>query len=190
MLLDASDRFIADGRIEAAMAAWNAVCAGKSAHCHALEPGEGLGVGFDPEIGGRGFSWHMPRMAGVSGTLQPDVATVNFSGTESDQVETLWRMIPVKSSAKYALDFEYQTRDIAPGSGLVWQVTSVAGARPKALAASPHLSKFGWTRESLSFSTDPEVHLVRVSLAYSRPPGQVHIKGTVFTRAVAVRPTT
>jgi tetratricopeptide (TPR) repeat protein len=185
MLLDACDRFLANGMAEPAMSAWNALCSHGLLPFDALQPAAGVSLtngSFRAGGIGRGFDWRWSPVEGVTATIGAGMAAVNFSGKQAESAETIWQLVPVAPGRTYSLRFEYQTTDIASPSGVRWQVAGIDGAGE--LGTSTDLAAPSWKAEAFRFRVPPGVDLVRLRLLYARAAGTVRIDGSVVTRAM------
>jgi tetratricopeptide (TPR) repeat protein len=184
LLLEASDRFLASHAIELASAAWNALCDRKLMTCASIHPSGGMSLNDAPDARalGHGFAWHIGKSPGLTASIRPGVASVEFSGSEPENVEILWRWIPVKPRQRWLLRFDYQTSGISPRSGLAWQV--LAGGNSTPLGSSPSLSSPVWREGAIRFEAPAGIEAVRLLLSYSRLPGEVRIEGSMSTRAM------
>lgn len=184
LLLEASDRFLASQAIELASAAWNALCDRQLIACSSIHPSGRISLddGAGAAALGHGFAWRSSKSPGVTTSIRPGATQIEFSGRQPEQVEILWRWIPVRAGQRWVLRFEYQSSGISSHSGLAWQV--LGGDQSTALASSHSLSSAVWAEEAMPFEVPAGVNVVRLRLGYSRLPGEVRREGSLSVRAM------
>jgi tetratricopeptide (TPR) repeat protein len=167
------------------------VAQGMIEHRAPAPDGGGLTNGdFQIEPRGRGFDWRIPVVEGVAASRDPRPPTLrlSFSGSQPGQCEVLWQYLPPLAAGRYRLDFEYRTADVAPDTGLRWEIIGLADAPPARLAESASLSAEDWTRGGLEFTAPGRLPGARLVLAYRRAPGTTRITGWIALRGLRLQP--
>jgi len=113
---------------------------------------------------------------------------LTFSGNQPEQCEVLWQYLPLRAAKGYQLEFEYQTANIAPETGLRWEIIDSTNV-PVQLAESESLSAEDWTHRNLRFQTSDRLTVARLVLAYRRVPGTTRIAGWISLRRIAMKAT-
>ena len=172
---------IAEGDAAGAVEVWNGYAAGRGRS--GLDPRQGRSLtdgALEREPSGRGFDWVLPRTHGINNRYFEDERQVRIEldGEQPESVELLTQTIPVTPGARYQLRFEYQTADIAPGSGLAWAVLDalsnvVQGAPCASLASAEPAGGV------CPFQAGPGQGLLRLALRYSRTSGTLRARGSI-----------
>lgn len=177
------------GSPAAAVTVWNTLCHRHLLPYQPLDPDlapltDGDFRGASPVTGG--FTWRLPRVDGAAAELDRRAAClrVEFGGNQPESCAPVLQYVPVTAGNEYWLGFEYRTTDIAPASGLAWDVLP-ARAGADAFASSPWLSSEDWKRGEVCFHA-PASGLVRVALTYRRLLGTARIIGSVETRRMSL----
>lgn len=176
VLLDYCEYLVERKRPEA-IAPWNAATGLQLDPLHGFSLTNG---DFTRDLASRGFDWHTPLQPGISGAFFRSIPAfrLRLDGEENETAELLWQIIPVIARRKYRLRFRYRSEDIAPESGLRWQVSD--------FAASADLSSDSWTDHTFDFENPRDVQLARLSLRYRRPAGSLRLKGTIGIQRVTL----
>jgi hypothetical protein len=131
------------------------------------------------------FDWRLPSYEGLHSWPGPSGLEVELTGREPENCVVAEQTVPV-SVGRYELKYSYRTRDIAPDTGLRWQVQdSLSGA---VLAASPDLSHETLKTDSVTFVAGRNQPLVRLRLAYARALGTPRISGMLVVVSTALQP--
>jgi hypothetical protein len=84
----------------------------------------------------------------------------------------------------YTMQYSYYTKEIAPETGIRWQVVDAKSGA--VLANSPDLSSEADKQASMAFSVPPETPLLRLRLAYQRAIGTTRIAGSLVVVSTGV----
>jgi hypothetical protein len=133
------------------------------------------------------FDWYFSSYAGLHSWPGSAGLETEFAGQEPENC-TVAEQIVSLSPGTYRLESSYHTRDIAPDSGIRWEI-----ADPKSdaiLANSPSLSSDLPGKLSFLFSVKPSSPFLRLQLAYHRKPGTTRVTGTLVVTSIQIRPVT
>lgn len=132
-----------------------------------------------------GFDWSLPSREGLHSWPGPAGLEVEFSGSEPEDCEVTGQIVPL-SPGDYDMLYSYLTTDIAPGTGLRWQILD-AGS-DALLAVSQDLSSPILRTDSLVFTVpSPATPLVRLRLRYQRAAGTPRISGMLVILSAKIR---
>jgi hypothetical protein len=129
------------------------------------------------------FDWLLTLSQELHATPGPTGLHVEFSGGQPE-VCTVAEQAMVLKPGKYTVDFAYRTSDIAPDSGVHWEM--VDAKSNTAIATSPDLSSEAMQQASFSFSVAPDAPLLYLRLVYSRPAGTERTSGTVIVQSIEI----
>jgi hypothetical protein len=107
-----------------------------------------------------------------------------FTGTQPEECSVAEQAVAL-TPGKYSMNYAYQTSDIAPDTGLEWQVIDVKSNA--VLARSPDLSSDELKNSAMGFSVPPGSSLVLLRLAYRRVLGTPRISGTLTVRSAQIQ---
>ncbi len=181
LLLDTINRLIAAGDAGSASMLWRHlidrrwVVADATAPNNATFMRQPLPVAFD---------WILPDREGLHSWPGPSGLEVEFSGRQPEDCEVTEQIVPL-SPGDYDFLSSYRTTDIAPGTGLRWQITD-AGSNAL-LAASADLSSPTLKTESTMFTVTATTPLIRLRLQYQRASGTPRIEGMLVVISTAIR---
>jgi len=131
-----------------------------------------------------GFDWDLPSREGLRSWPGPSGLEVEFSGSEPEDCEVTEQIVPL-TPGDYDLLSSYTTTDIAPGTGLRWQILD---DRSKTLlAASTDLSSPTLRTVSTAFTVPPAMPLIRLRLRYQRAVGTPRISGMLVVLSAVIR---
>lgn len=167
-----------------ALETWNVLCARKLIPYQPLGPQRGASLtngNFRPDSPAAGFDWRVNSLPGVSIVRTGSYLRATFSGKQPEACEILWQYVPLEPGRRYELQFDYQTRDARPRSGLRWKVM---GGNGQVSAESADLASDDWKHETFGFTADAS--LVRLVLWYQRMPGATRIEGSISLRSAAL----
>jgi hypothetical protein len=181
LLLAAVDRLLAAGDAAQATTLWQHLIAGHWVVADNATPNNAT---FARQPLPVGFDWNLPSGEGLHSWPGPFGLEVEFSGREPEDCEVAEQIVPL-STGDYDLQYSYRTTDIAPGTGLRWQVLE-AGSHAL-LAASPDLSSPTLRSESTEFTVPATVPLVRLRLQYQRASGTPRISGMLVLISATIR---
>ena len=181
MLLATIDRAIDQGDTTSAISLWRMladrrwVVADRTLPNNAVFAREPLPVAFD---------WSLPSYEGLHSWPGPSGLEVELTGREPENCVVAEQAVPV-TAGEYELKYSYRTRDIAPETGLHWQIQdSLSGA---ILAVSPDLSHETLKTDSVTFLAGQTRPLVRLRLAYARALGTPRISGMLVVVSTALQ---
>ncbi len=135
------------------------------------------------------FDWSIPEFQGLHSWPGPSGLETEFTGSEPENC-TIAEQSVILTPARYAMTYEYRTSDIAPASGIRWQIVD-----PKShivLAESGDFSSNEIKQSELDFLVPPGASLVSLKIAYRRPLGTVRVSGMLHVQTVQIKaiPTT
>ncbi len=177
------DRLIAEGDVERAIHAWNALCWRTLHGYRPLEPEAGVSLtnaDFSAQPVEHGFDWRLPQNDGVTVDRggMPTRLWITLDGHEPETCDLVEQVLAVAPGSKYRLRFRYQTDSVAAPSGLRWRVTDVAG-QGEFESGATDLASEQQTAGIVRFRVPAGVRLVRLTLAYRRAPGALRIEGRI-----------
>jgi len=120
------------------------------------------------------FDWNLPAPDGLNSRPGPSGLEVEFSGKQPEACTVAEQLVAL-APGQYEFRSRYQTSDIAPGTGLRWQL--IDDTSKALLAESPDLSSEGWRSDATTFPVADATHLVRLRLQYRRASGTPRISG-------------
>lgn len=131
-----------------------------------------------------GFDWTLPSQAGLHSWPGPTGLAVEFSGDEPENC-TIAEQVVALAPGNYTFYYSYRTSDIAPDTGIQWQVLNAkTGA---VLAESSSLSSGALLDKTLNFSVPQGISLVRLHLGYQRALGTTRVNGTLTIQSTLIR---
>ena len=134
------------------------------------------------------FDWSIAAYPGLRSLSGPLGLETEFTGTQPEECSVAEQAVAL-TPGKYSMNYAYQTADIAPDTGLEWQIIDVKSNT--VLARSPDLSSDELKNSAMGFSISPGSSVVLLRLAYRRVLGTPRISGTLTVRSTqiqAVRP--
>ena len=182
LLLGTIDRAIDENHAAPAISLWHAlaerrwVVADSALPNNAVFAREPLPVAFD---------WSLPSYEGLHSWPGPSGLEVEFTGREPENCVVAEQIVPV-SAGEYELRYSYRTRDIAPDTGLHWQIRDFSSGAT--LATSPDLSNETLKTDSVTFTVATSQPLVRIKLAYARVLGTTRVSGMLVVVSTAIQP--
>lgn len=120
------------------------------------------------------FDWKFPSSNSVNSWPGANGLETEFAGTEPDNARIAEQTLALKPG-KYELHYTYQTTDIAPETGITWQI--VDAKTNAVIAESNSLSSNAMRQASLGFTIPSDSPLVTLRLNYKRTLGTVRISG-------------
>lgn len=130
------------------------------------------------------FDWALSSFSGLHSWPGPSGLKTEFSGVEPESCTVAEQVIVVKPG-NYELDYSYRTEEIAPETGLQWQIVAADSDTP--LAESADLSSESLTNAEVAFIVPPEASLIHLRLLYRRTLGTTRISGTLVIPSVQIR---
>lgn len=130
------------------------------------------------------FDWWLPESNGVQALPGTTGLDVEFSGSEPEECIVAQQALPL-SPGLYTLQYRYQTKDIAPETGVHWEVLdSTTGL---VLAASQDLASNESVQTSFQFDVPRTAQVQYLRLAYKRALGTTRIAGTLTVSSTMIR---
>ena len=123
-----------------------------------------------------GFDWSMPSYPGLQSWPGPSGLKVELAGSEPERCTIAEQTIAL-APGNYILEYAFRTADIAPGTGIHWQI--IDPQTNKVLAQSDDLSSNALRQSSFAFTVGSDTPLLRLRLAYKRALGTTRISGTL-----------
>jgi tetratricopeptide (TPR) repeat protein len=182
-LLQACDWLLQRKRPDLALALWNGL-APRMSYSPLNTDAPVTNGSFSRSPTSHGFDWHLMTVAGLSSFLnvEPNVLGFEFSGEEPDSFTLMNQAVPVQAGKDYRLAIDYQTSDIAPGSGIEWLVideqTGAVLGRTGSLSAEQGGEAYA------CFAVPDGAAFVNLSLDYRRQPGTVRVEGKLALKGV------
>lgn len=130
------------------------------------------------------FDWALPEYSGLHSWPGSSGLESEFTGVQPEDC-TIAEQFVVLPPGKYTMEYSYRTSDIAPDTGIRWQV--VDASSNLVLAQSADLSGTELQRAELKFSVPPGDALLRLRLAYQRTLGTSRISGTLLVASTEIR---
>jgi hypothetical protein len=130
------------------------------------------------------FDWSIAAYPGLRSLSGPLGLETEFTGTQPEECSVAEQAVAL-TPGKYSMNYAYQTSDIAPDTGLEWQVIDVKSNA--VLARSPDLSSDELKNSAMGFSVPPGSSLVLLRLAYRRVLGTPRISGTLTVRSAQIQ---
>lgn len=130
------------------------------------------------------FDWKLQMEPGLHSWPGPSGLETEFSGDEPES-STIAEQTVILAPGKYIMKYAYRTKDIAPGTGIHWQLLNAKTGL--VLADSPSLSCQSLNRVVLPFSVNPENSLLSLSLIYKRALGTPRISGTLVILSIELQ---
>ena len=179
-LFSVVNQLIAANQATAATAVWHSmierrwVVAEKSAPNNSDFAREPLPINFD---------WAIPSYPGLHSWPGPSGLETEFTGEEPESCTIAEQTVSL-TPGNYTMQYSYHTKEIAPETGIRWQVVDVKSGA--VLANSPDLSSEADKQASMAFSVPPETPLLRLRLAYQRAIGTTRIAGSLVVVSTGV----
>ena len=131
-----------------------------------------------------GFDWSIAAYPGLRSLSGPLGLETEFTGTQPEECSVAEQAVALKPG-NYSMNYAYRTSDIAPDTGLEWQIID-----PKSntvVAHSPDLSSDELKYSAMGFSVPPGSSMVLLRLAYGRVLGTPRISGTLTVRSIQIQ---
>ncbi|HKF49247.1 MAG TPA: hypothetical protein VKB38_17945 [Terracidiphilus sp.] len=130
------------------------------------------------------FDWFLPANDGVNSETGSAGLVADFNGSEPESWVIASQSI-VLSPGPHTLQYSYRTSQIAPGTGLRWQI--VAAGTDSSLANSADLASDTLRNDSMTFTVPQDAPLLRLLLTYQRTLGTTRISGRLVVQSVQVQ---
>ena len=131
------------------------------------------------------FDWALISSQEVRAVPGPTGLHVEFSGGQPETCSLADQAVVLKPG-KYTVNFAYRSSDIAPDSGVHWEM--VDAKSNTAIATSSDLSSESMQQSSFSFLVKPDSPLLYLRLAYQRPAGTERTAGTLIVQSIEIAP--
>jgi hypothetical protein len=130
------------------------------------------------------FDWKLPSYPGLHSWPGPAGLEVEFAGEQPEDCSIADQVLVLKPG-DYTMRYSYRTANIAPDTGIRWQL--IDARSNKIIADSPDLSSDAMKRQALAFSVGPDSSILHLRLAYRRTPGTPRISGILMMRSIEIR---
>jgi len=130
------------------------------------------------------FDWSLADYSGLHSWPGPSGLETELNGTQPEDCTIAEQAVPL-TPGSYKLSYAYRTTDIAPDTGIRWQI--VDAKSNAVLATSDDLSSDLLKHSSLVFFVPPETPLIRLRLAYRRALGTTRVSGTVVVLSTQIK---
>ncbi|HWA96684.1 MAG TPA: hypothetical protein VG844_18955 [Terracidiphilus sp.] len=171
LLLWTVDELVSADEVDGSSAIWNAMIQRKWVTADSTLPNNGA---FARDPLPVSFDWKLSSFTGVHSWPGSRGLETEFSGDEPENCPIAEQTLVLKPG-DYALNYSYQTTDIAPETGITWQLLDVkTGA---VIAQSDSLSSNAMRQASLPFTIGSGTQLVKLHLNYKRALGTTRIAG-------------
>lgn len=174
------DRLIAAREGYAARSVWTDLI---DTHWVVGDPAEPDNPNFTRDPLPVGFDWTLSSYSGLHSWPGPTGLETEFSGFQPEEC-TIAEQTIVLPPGNYALEYSYRTSEIAPETGLRWQI--VGADYETIVAESPDLSSETMSLGDAKFSIPPKGSLVHLRLQYRRRLGTSRISGTLVVSSVRI----
>ncbi len=175
----------AEGDPGRAVLVWNTLARGKTIPYRPLSPESGeilTNEDFRIELASeqsrhRVFDWNLLPVEGISIDRLPEQKGIRFdlSGEEPETCDLMEQRIPLAEGKTYAIDWQAETPNDTPITGLFWQVTE-SGPEPHEVTAPIA----GGAAGSFVFTAKSQSAMLR--LKYARLPGTKRASGSITIR--------
>jgi len=131
------------------------------------------------------FDWNIAAYDGLHSWPGASGLEVEFTGNEPENCAIAEQIVPL-APGDYEFRYSYRTRDIAPETGLHWEIQ---GPTPSVPTVSPDLSSETLKTESFRFTASgAALSLARLRLAYRRALGTPRISGMLVLVTTSIQP--
>jgi hypothetical protein len=130
------------------------------------------------------FDWSIAAYPGLRSLSGPLGLETEFTGTQPEECSVAEQAVALKPG-NYSMNYAYQTSDIAPDTGLEWQI--VDAKSNTVVAHSSDLSSDEMKNSAMGFSVPPGSSMVLLRLAYRRVLGTPRISGTLTVRSIQIQ---
>lgn len=173
LLLTVVNRLVAANEAPGAIAVWQQLVREKWAVADATVPNN---ASFARDPLPVSFDWTVPSNAGVYSWTGHSGLQAEFTGKEPENCTVVEQTIAL-TPGNYMLDYSYRTTDIAPGTGIHWQI--VDPRTGNVVATSADMGGNDLQHASTPFTVGPDMPLLRLRLNYTRALGTTRIAGTL-----------
>ncbi len=122
------------------------------------------------------FDWELSSYPGLHSWTGTSGLETEFTGAQPENC-SIAEQILVLMPGRYTMNYSYRTVDIAPDTGIQWQVIDVKSGA--VLANSYGLSSDALTHGAMEFSVGRDTSMMRLRLTYQRAIGTPRISGTL-----------
>ena len=131
------------------------------------------------------FDWSLPEYPGLHSWPGYSGLEAEFSGSQPEDCTVADQTVTL-TPGNYNLAYSYHTSQIAPNTGIKWQI--IDSRSQAVLAESDDLSSEIVTESRVAFTVPPGASLVRLHLGYERALGTPHIAGMLVVLSTQVQP--
>jgi hypothetical protein len=164
----------------AASALWKDV---RERHWTVADPGVPNNPNFARDPLPISFDWQLLSYSGLHSWPGPSGLEVEFSGDQPENCRIAEQVV-VLSQGGYEMDYSYHTSDIAPHTGLRWQI--ITADSEALLAESTDLSSESLIAAKVPFTVPAKESLILLRLEYTRTLGTPRISGTLVIPSLHV----
>jgi hypothetical protein len=111
---------------------------------------------------------------------------LEFTGTQPEECTVAEQALALEPG-KYRFSYSYRSSDIAPGTGLKWQILDPISN--SVIEESSDLSSDEVKQAAFSFSVPPGASVLRLRLNYRRALGTPRITGTLMVLSTKIQAT-
>lgn len=130
------------------------------------------------------FDWKLSMEPGLHSWPGPSGLETEFSGDEPESSEIAQQTV-ILAPGNYAMKYTYQTKDIAPDTGIHWQLFNTKSG--VVVANSPNLSSESLSHSVLPMSVDTANSLLSLRLIYKRALGTPRISGKLVVLSIELQ---
>jgi len=140
--------------------------------------------GFQREPLPVSFDWYFPEYEGLHSWPGSSGLETEFTGSQPEGCVIAEQAV-VLTPGDYTLSYAYRTSDVAPETGIQWQIIDVKSNT--VLAQSSDLSSDEMKHSVLTFAVPPGSSLLRLRLAYNRTLGTPRIAGMLDLQSAQIQ---
>ena len=130
------------------------------------------------------FDWSFPENSGLHSWPGSSGLETELNGSQPEDCMIAEQAVPL-TPGSYRLTYAYRTTDIAPDTGIRWQIIDAKSGA--VIAESSDLSSDLLQHSSLAFSVPADAPLVRLRLAYRRALGTTRVSGTLVVVSTQIK---
>ncbi len=131
-----------------------------------------------------GFDWTLSSQTGLHSWPGPAGLAVELSGDQPESCTIAEQALALVPS-NYTFHYSYRTTDIAPDTGITWQILDAKSG--SILAESSSLSSDVMLGKTLNFTVPQGTSLLRLRLGYRRALGTTRVRGTLTIQSTIIR---
>ena len=130
------------------------------------------------------FDWSFPENSGLHSWPGSSGLETELNGSQPEDCTIAEQAVPL-TPGSYRLTYAYRTTDIAPDTGIRWQI--IDAKSNAVLGESGDLSSDLLQHSSLAFVVPADAPLIRLRLAYRRALGTTRISGTLVVVSTQIK---